>query len=197
MVLATFIIKCLLGIHLNCKQVLPFPSRGRSMGASTVSGGPTTECLQGAHEALTRADAGVWKMMKQLGMIIWALFATGRWAENTTLLRSKFRITHTVSAHVHSSSAAWVKAILGAFQGFLEVPRFSQTLHTPVPLEPLPSDQHVFGVFWDIFLCKDSSLPASYTAFVCNPARSQVIFPTCEDCPAGLPCLAFINLGDS
>lgn len=28
------------------------------MGASTISGGTTTECLQGAHEALTVADAG-------------------------------------------------------------------------------------------------------------------------------------------
>lgn len=28
------------------------------MGASTISGGTTTECLQGAHETLTVADAG-------------------------------------------------------------------------------------------------------------------------------------------
>lgn len=171
------------------------------MGASTVSGGPTTECLQGAHEALTRADAGGVENDEavgddNLGSICYRQVGRKYHPPSQQVQNHTHRLSSR-SLFQRCLGETAIKAILGAFQGFLEVPRFSQTLHTPVPLEPLPSDQHVFGVFWDIFLCKDSSLPASYTAFVCNPDRSQVIFPTCEDCPAGLLCLAFINLGDS
>lgn len=143
---------CLAYIQFDCNERVPFLSGSQSTVASTITGGPVTECMQGIPEALTLTDIGDVEKSEEIGDdSLWSVFATGRWAENTTLLLSKSRITsHKAPNHTHCSCSAAVRWLQELFQALpkdfwkvLASPKHSISQSSS---QPLPNYRH--KLFW-------------------------------------------------